>query len=443
MKRDSSALRLPLLLLLVGLLGLLVFAFWLWAFGFGDGGGAASGPDPLAASAPLPSSVQSVARGAYLARAGNCMTCHTARGGAAYAGGRAIDTPFGTVHASNLTPDPRTGIGGWSSGEFWNALHHGRSRDGRLLYPAFPYTSYTRVTRADSDALFGYLQTLAPVERPNTAHRLRWPYSTQTALAVWRALYFRPATHRDDAARSAEWNRGAYLVQGLGHCSACHSARNALGATVGVMDLSGGMIPMQNWYAPSLASRSEASVAGWETEHVVRLLRTGVAPRATVLGPMAEVVLNSTQHLDAADLQAMAVYLKALPQTDADAATASRKTVSASPGVGERAAKLYGQHCAQCHGEQGQGVPGAYPPLAGNRAVTLPVTANLVQIVLHGGYPPATAGNPRPFGMPPYALQLSDAEVALVLTHIRSAWGNRAAAVSELAVAQQRGSTPP
>lgn len=392
------------------------------------------GPEP--ASPPSPAGAASVERGAYLARLGNCMACHTDRGGAPWAGGRAIDTPFGIVYAGNLTPDADTGIGRWTADDFWRALHHGRSRDGRLLYPAFPYPNYTEVTRADADALFAYLRTVPAVNRPNTAHQLRWPYSTQSALAVWRALYFRPTPYEPDTAQTAEWNRGAYLVRSLGHCSACHTARNALGASSDMMDLSGGLIPMQNWYAPSLASRAEAGVAHWDPADIVRLLRTGVGGGATVVGPMAEVVLHSTQYLTDADAAAMAAFLRGLPQVPAEE---PRPAQVPDARVAARGTQIYGQHCAQCHGERGEGVAGAYPPLAGNRAVTLPVTANLVQVVLGGGYPPATAGNPRPYGMPPYVMLLNDADVAAVLTHIRTSWGNRAGQVTELDVARQRG----
>ncbi|MDP3856350.1 MAG: cytochrome c [Stagnimonas sp.] len=394
------------------------------------------GEDEIHDAPPLtPPAGESVARGAYLVRAGNCMACHTERGGVPFAGGRAIETPFGTAYASNITPDRQTGIGDWSASQFWRALHNGRSRDGRLLYPAFPYANYTLVTRADADAMFDYLRSVSPVARANTPHRLRWPYSTQAALAVWRAMYFSPAQYRDDAAQTAEWNRGAYLVRGLGHCGACHTTRNALGANSDMLDLSGGVIPMQSWYAPSLASPGEAGLHDWETAQVVRLLQSGVADRGTVLGPMAEVVLHSTQHMAPADLRAMAVYLKALPRTTAGAADAPVAGVR----MAERGAKLYEQHCAQCHGDEGEGVRGAYPPLAGNRAVTLPEAANLVQVVLGGGFPPATTGNPRPFGMPPFATLLSDDDVAAVVSHIRGAWGNKAGAVSEFAVSQQRG----
>ena len=388
-----------------------------------------SAPAPTVAGTP-----DLLARGAYLALAGNCASCHTTRGGIPYAGGRGIDTPFGTVYTSNLTPDAATGIGRWTPAEFWRAMHNGRARDGRLLYPAFPYTSYTEITRTDSDALYAYLQSLPATAQATTPHTLRWPYDTQAALAVWRALYFRPGAPTLDATQSAEWQRGAYLVRGLGHCGACHTARNALGATEDRLNLAGGMIPMQNWYAPSLTSPHEAGMADWPREDIVRLLQTGVAPGGSVLGPMAEVVLKSTQHLSAEDLGAMATYLKALPQ-----ATEPRRPIAAVDSrVAARGSQLYERHCAQCHGDQGQGVKNAYPPLAGNRAVTMPQVANLVQTVVNGGYAPATAGNPRPFGMPPFVLVLNDADIAAVLSHIRSAWGNQAGGVTEIEVNRLR-----
>ncbi len=202
-----------------------------------------------------------LARGAYLARAGNCQDCHTPRGAAPYSGGRGIPTPFGTVYSSNLTPDAATGIGTWNAAEFRRALHNGRSRGGRLLYPAFPYDAYTRISDADADALFAYLRSLPPVVQPNRPHALRFPYDTQWALALWRALHFRPGRFEPQPARSAEWNRGAYLVQGLGHCSACHAGRNALGASRDAAGLAGGLIPLQNWYAPALNAAHEAGLA--------------------------------------------------------------------------------------------------------------------------------------------------------------------------------------
>ena len=392
---------------------------------------------PVAAITPGDSLI---ARGAYLARAGNCISCHSARGEPSYAGGRPIDTPFGTVYSSNLTPDEKTGLGSWSPAHFWRAMHNGRSKNGRLLYPAFPYPNYTQVTREDSDALFAYFGSLPAVERARTPNVLRFPYDSQAALAIWRALYFKPGVYETDKQRSAEWNRGAYLVRGLGHCAACHTARNALGASSEALDLAGGLIPMQNWYAPSLSSPHEAGVGDWDRQHIVALLKTGVSPRASATGPMAEVVLRSTQYLSDADLGAMAQFLKELTPPAITAMTAVQAAPAAQASVLARGAKLYEQHCAQCHGEQGRGVPQAYPALAGNRAVTMAQSANLVQIVLNGGYAPATAGNPRPFGMPPFVLELSDGDIAAVLTHIRQSWGNRAGVVTPLEVNRMRAS---
>ncbi len=367
-----------------------------------------------------------IARGAYLARAGDCMACHTARGGAGYAGGRAIETPFGRMVAPNITPDSDTGIGAWSADDFWNALHNGKSRDGRLLYPAFPYTNYTQVTRSDSDALFAFMRTIPAHKRTSEPHQLRFPYNQQLALAGWRLLYFKPAVYRPTPSRSPEWNRGAYLVEGLGHCAACHSSRNTLGAPGGA--LAGGLIPVIGWYAPSLTSDAEAGLGKWEVPEIVQLLQTGVSPRATVVGPMAEVVQQSLQHLSGPDLGAMAVYLKSLPHTPLE-----KPEIVVGPGSQQVIAlgkRLYETHCIDCHGGDGKGLPPNYPPLAGNRAVTMDSPVNAIRSVMNGGFAPGTAGNPRPYGMPPFSHVLNDAEAASLVTYLRSSWGNRAAPVS-------------
>lgn len=371
-----------------------------------------------------------IERGRYLALTGNCAGCHTARGGAAYAGGRGIETPFGVVYASNLTPHEATGIGRWSSAHFWRAMHNGRSRDGHLLYPAFPYPSFTRVTREDSDAIYAWLRRLPPVAQPNAAHRLRFPYNTQAALALWRAVSFTPGAFVPDPAKPAEWNRGAYLVEGLGHCIACHGSRNVLGAVEEKHGLAGGSMAVDNWVAPSLTSPREAGVADWEAQHVVALLKTGTSPRGSVMGPMAEVVYRSTQHLAEADLAAIALYLKQLPADPARPPAPGGGT-RRDAGVMARGAKIYDQHCAYCHGDAGEGAPGAYPALAANRAVNMASPANLVQVLRHGGFLPATEGNPRPYGMPPFGHVLDDDGIAAVLTYIRGSWGNDAEPVSQ------------
>jgi mono/diheme cytochrome c family protein len=307
-------------------------------------------------------------------------------------------------------------------------MHNGRSRDGRLLYPAFPYTSFTQMTREDSDAIYAWLRTLPPAAQANRAHTLAFPYDTQAALAVWRAIFFAPGRFEPQAQRSAEWNRGAYLVGGPGHCIACHGSRNSLGATDTARGLVGGMLPGENWYAPALDAASEAGVAGWDTNEVVTLLKTGRTAHASVLGPMAEVVYRSTQYLSDADLRAMAVYLQALPQAPAPAPVPPGRR---NDTVLQRGEKIYAQQCAWCHGERGEGVAGTFPPLAGNRAVNMRNASNLVQVVRRGGFLPATEGNPQPYGMPPFGHLLDDPDIAAVLSYVRASWGNTGAEVTQ------------
>jgi len=251
----------------------------------------------------------------------------------------------------------------------------------------------------------------------------------------WRIDDVMVSTASDGGGVGAHFDHyDVFLVQGLGHCNACHGSRNALGATGGTLDLGGGLIPMQNWYAPSLSDPHEAGVAEWPQQQVADLLKNGVNAQASVLGPMAEVVGRSTQHLSDADLRAVATYLQGLPPTRSE-----RVTQPAADSVAlDRGAKLYAQHCADCHGDKGEGVAGVYPALAGNRAVTLASPANLVRVVLEGGFAPSTAGNPRPYGMPPFATVLDSADTAAVLSYVRSAWGNQGAAVPEIEVNRYR-----
>lgn len=419
----------------VTLISLLVLALGVVWDNWGD---LALSPKASTSPAAVPSAAQ-IEQGRYLALAGNCMACHTARGGAPLAGGRRIDTPFGGVYSSNLTPDPTTGLGRWTAQDFWQALHRGRSRDGRLLTPAFPYNHTSVITRQDSDAIFTWLNTQPPVEQAPPAHTLVWPVGTQVALAVWRSLYFQPSPFQPNTAQSAEWNRGAYLVQGLGHCAACHSPRNALGASGPVSDLSGGLMPVVNWYAPDLTRDVESGLVSTPLPEIVRLLRTGASATAQTNGPMGEVVQHSLQHLSTADLKAMAVYLQSRAQTASPSASAAPTPARISLQVATQGASVYERQCLQCHGERGEGMKTAsgevaYPALAGNRAVLLKDPTNLVQLVLYGGYGPATTGHPRPFGMPPAVLELDDRDIAAVLTHLRTRWGNQASEVTPLHV---------
>lgn len=400
-----------------------------------------SEPGHAMAGIPVASGSEQITRGAYLARAGDCMACHTARGGKSYAGGRPIPTQYGNIFTPNITPHSETGIGKWTADDFWRALHNGRSRDGSFLYPAFPYPNYTKVTRADSDAIFAYLKTLEPVDQPNREHELRFPYNQRFLLAGWRALYFRPGVFVQVASRSVDWNRGAYLVQGVGHCSACHTSRNSVGATDTSAELAGGLIPMLNWYAPSLTSDVEAGLGNWDEQHIVDLLKTGVSARGAVFGPMAEVVGKSMQYLADSDIKAMAIYLKSLPQTETPSEPHAVSRSQDIESVMQLGAKLYDKHCAECHRANGTGHPPDYPTLAGNRAVTMHSAVNPIRMVLNGGYAPSTGRDPRPFGMPPFGYALNDTEVAAVVSYMRNSWGNRAPLVSPAEANRYRGSS--
>lgn len=376
-----------------------------------------------------------IARGQYLALAGDCASCHTAQGGPRYAGGRVLPTPFGNIPSPNITPDRQTGLGDWSFEDFWEALHSGKGRHGELLYPVFSYTSFTKVTRDDALAIFAYLSSLPPVHAPAKAPSLTFPYSVRSSLKAWRALYFKEGEYQPDASKSEAWNRGAYLVEGLGHCNECHAPRDSLGGQQGKASLAGGQIPMQNWYAPDLATQANGGLAGWNEQDIVDLLKTGQSARGVAFGPMAEVVAQSTQHLSDADLRAIATYLQSLPPrplVEVGKSPLDTRVILA------QGAKVYGERCADCHGTDGNGVAGIYPPLNGNSSVIEPTGINAVRVVLLGGFAPVTQGNPRPYSMPPFAQQLSDADVAAVVTYVRQSWSNKASPVLERDVIKYR-----
>ncbi len=376
-----------------------------------------------AGQAPLTATTQIIDRGEYLARAGDCVACHTVPNGAMFAGGRAMATPFGNLYVPNITPDDDTGIGLWNANDFYRMMHTGVGKDGTLLYPAMPFASYTQVTRADSDAIFAYLMSVPPVRQKNREHALRFPFNDRDLLIGWRTLYFKEGEFTPTPGQSAEWNRGAYLVRGLGHCAMCHTAVNALGGSSESKAFEGGMIPNQNWYAPSLTSNREAGLGDWQIDDIASLLQAGASHQGTVYGPMAEVVYNSLQYLSDADAKAMAVYLKALPQKDTEPAPTGQARL-VDPEVMETGRKVYALQCAVCHGAEGRGQAPAFPPLAGNRSITMASPVNSIRMVLYGGYAPGTRKNPRPYGMPPFSHLLNDDEVAAVVSYIRVAWGN-------------------
>lgn len=392
--------------------------------------------DPMAWSEGL-SETDMRERGHYLAQIGGCIGCHTPRGQAWMSGGKRIDTPYGPAYSSNLTPSPSHGLGRWTLHDFALALRWGRSKDGRLLLPVFPYNHTSVLRQQDVAAIFLWLQSLPAVEQPSPAHRITWPLATQPVMAVWRSLFFTPSNWQPDAAQSQAYNLGAYWVQGAGHCAACHGARNRLGGFPAVDDLSGGFLVPQFWVAPSLVDARQTALQVSSVDDVAMLLRAGQNAHATVSGPMAEFVQQSSQYLTQEDALAMATYLKAQVKSTGAAPTASPWTVAAVQ-TDQGAGQLYQTHCADCHGSQGQGKASVYPALAGNPAVQLVQPENLIQSVLYGGFGPSTALRPRPHGMPPFLFKLGNEEVAQVLTHVRQQWGNHAPEVTPAQVDRVR-----
>jgi mono/diheme cytochrome c family protein len=383
--------------------------------------GTASAQAPQAASATTDTRPAIVVRGEYLARAGDCIACHTAPRGKLFAGGLAMETPFGTLYSPNITPDVQYGIGSWNKDSFFQMMRTGKSPDGKLIYPAMPIAQYTKVTREDSDAIFAYLQSIPPVRQPNHPHELKFPFNQRELLLGWRTLYFREGAYQPDPTRSVEWNRGAYLVEGLGHCTMCHTQINMLGGSSRNDQFAGGLIPIQKWYAPSLTSNKDGGLGDWSTKDIVDLLQAGNSDRGAVYGPMAEVTYHSLQYLNDDDVKAMAVYLKALPDNQ------GRKTGPSAPTgtkVFARGARVYADKCAICHGDEGKGNVPNYPPLANNQSIEMDSAVNPIRIVLNGGFPPGTQRNPEPYGMPPFGQELSDSDAAAVVTYVRTAWGN-------------------
>ncbi|MEK6314737.1 MAG: cytochrome c [Burkholderia gladioli] len=390
-------------------------------------------------------------KGAYLARVGDCVACHTAPNGRPFAGGLSLATPFGTLYSTNITPDAKTGIGSWRYEDFARAVREGVAKDGHRLYPAMPYPSYAKVDEADMRALYAYfMQGVAPVSAVNREDRLRFPYSVRPLMRLWNALYAPGKPYADDPRRNVEWNRGAYLVQGLAHCGACHTPRGSFGQEAAFDErgseafLSGGSVA--GWYAPSLrehpaggASASKAALSAY--------LRSGRSADGAAFGPMTEVIDHSLQYLSDQDLDAIAAYLSSPPlggrpgessappaaRDDANTALALRAGHPANAG-----AWLYLNNCSACHRSDGAGAMPTFPGLAGNAAVLGANPDSLIHLVLSGSHMPSTSRAPTPLAMPAFGWRLSDAQVAEVLSFVRASWGNRASAVSAEAVSRVR-----
>ena len=375
-----------------------------------------------------------IERGRYLVNAGDCASCHTAEGGKPYAGGLAVPTPFGTIYSTNITPDPATGIGKWSEQDFYNAMHDGIRRDGKHLYPAFQYPWFTKVSRADVHAIKAFLDTVTPVRQQNKPTELPWPLSVREVMAGWNKLYFHEGAFKPDHKKSEQWNRGAYLVEGLGHCGACHTDTNLLGAPKTADKLKGGDFG-EHWYAPGLTSNLRDGLGGWSAAEIVEYLKTGANAKSAAGGPMAEVVKNSTQYLSDVDLNAIAVYLKDVP---AEQARAAAKTTDIDKQAWSRGEALYVDNCTGCHMENGAGVAQIFPSLKGSSAVQAKLPDTVTHILLAGAKTAATPGKPTGFAMPAFARKLDDKEVADLVNYIRNAWGNHSSLTNQNAVSKVR-----
>ena len=392
-----------------------------------------------AAMAAQDSSHALIQQGEYLARAGDCVACHTAKGGKPFAGGLAMETPIGLIYSTNITPD-KSGIGDYSFEDFDKAVRHGIAKNGSTLYPAMPYPSYARVNQADMQALYAYFMNgVKPVAQENQAVDIPWPMSMRWPLAMWRWMFapavedFTPVAQQDPVV-----SRGAYLVEGLGHCGACHTPRaltmqeKALSATDGSTFLSGSA-PLEGWIAKNLRGDHKDGLGSWNEAQLVQFLKTGRSDRSAVFGGMSDVIVHSMQYMSEADLTAIARYLKSLPAVDS-----ADKPHQYDPAVADalwngddskRGAAVYIDNCAACHRTDGNGYTRVFPALAGNPVLQSDDPTSLIHIVLKGGTLPATHTAPSTFTMPAFDWRLSDQEVADVVNFIRTSWGNQAGEV--------------
>lgn len=404
----------------IGIIGLLVAGGMYW-LGSRDG-------ELVVSSLPAGKAAQAVvARGKYLTQIGNCVGCHTAINTPEFSGGSGLKTQFGTFFAPNITPDPEHGIGRWTADDFWHALHNGKAPDGSLLYPAFPYQSYSHLSRADTDAIFSYLKTLPASDRQAPAHDLQMPFNMRPLLAFWRALYFRPA---EAVAKTQDFAdaplRGKLLVQGVAHCAECHTPRDSLGGMDQNRPLQGGKMTDGIWYAPALTGDTDGGLGTWSNQDIADLLLTGSSAHGAVVGPMSEA-LRGVQYLNQRDVSDIAAYLKSLPEAGLKT-EASGQVNDTLYSMGK---KIYGQYCAACHQADGKGVANAWPPLDGNSLVRGHDVTGLLRVIMDGGFTPTTAKTPQPYGMPPFRHFLNDMEIAAAATYIRNTWGNESGGVNQ------------
>jgi mono/diheme cytochrome c family protein len=372
-----------------------------------------------------------VERGRYLSVVGDCAACHTLPGsGRQLAGGRILETPFGSLLGPNITPDPTTGIGAWTDDEFVNAMTKGRGRRGTHLFPAMPYTYYTRISRDDALVIRAYLNTLPPVHNEVRSDQLPFPLNVRENMVAWDRLFFRPGEFQPNASKTAEWNRGAYLTEGLGHCGLCHTPKNELGADEQDRAMRG--YALQGWFAADLTNDQRRGLGSWSVEDIATYLKTGRNSVAAATGLMAETVEDSTSKMSDADLHAIAVYLKDRPGDRANSAQNHEEPTPPAPPASTMkiGQQIYADECAGCHRSDGRGTFGLFPALASAPLMQQGDPASLLRAVLRGTAGLATQRAPTAAAMPAFGWVLNDDQVAAVLTYIRNSWGNSAPAVA-------------
>jgi mono/diheme cytochrome c family protein len=395
-------------------------------------------PERISSAPSLATLDASLKKGQYLVAIGNCQTCHTAKNGQPFAGGVRFESAFGVLYSTNITPDKETGIGRWSYESFYQSMKHGVRPDGTPLYPAFPYTSFAKLSAADIASIYLYMRSIKPVRASAKENDLNFPYNLRFALHAWNKLFHTSSAYTHDPAHSAQWNRGAYLVQGVAHCGACHTPRNFLGAEHRALALSGGTLydtvspgKYRPWFAVNLTP-AKTGLSAWSEDSIAAYLRQGECEHAVVHGPMTEVVMNSTRHLNDADARAIAHYLKRIPA----AGDQSKRALSEEPFT---AGKItYTVHCGTCHLPTGVGDEVLGVTLVSNAIVQASNPASLINVILYGPSLP-----PPPFisdrtKMKPFGKRLSDEDVAALATYVRASFGNQAGKVTAADVKRQR-----
>ncbi|EUC19423.1 cytochrome c [Paraburkholderia hospita] len=391
-----------------------------------------------------------VTRGEYLAKAGDCIACHSTPHGKPFTGGLKMMTPMGAIYSTNITPDPETGIGQYSEDDFKRAMREGIAKDGHNLYPAMPYPSYAKVNDDDMHALYTYfMHGVAPIKQANREPDIKWPLNMRWPLKFWNMVFLEKGVYQDKTGKDVAWNRGAYLIQGLGHCGSCHTPRGiafqeqALDES-GALYLSGS--PIDNWFASNLTGEHNVGLGRWSEADVAQFLKTGANQHASAFGSMTDVINNSTQALTDVDVAAMSRYLKSLPAAGgsggpAYAYDAKATKVSLTRPANDAGARVYTAFCMHCHGVDGRGFAPMLAPLAGNPNVLEKNASSLINVTLNGTGDLVIGGVPAAYPMPKYGPVLNDQQIADVLTFIRAGWNNGAPGVGAGDVAKVRKAT--